>query len=75
MLEDQIEFVDAGFNVPRGEPVVIGLNMFCHTADYWTQQHKGGFPLYTRHMLGVSEAERDRRKRARLGHKTYAPTD
>jgi hypothetical protein len=59
--------VTTSYSVPKGEVYVIGAqfkNILLHPWTYEVLKH-GRTPLWTRHMAGVSEAERDRRKYGR----------
>lgn len=48
--------------VPRGQVVqMLGLKILIHPATMMELRHGGRPPFYTSHMLGVREAERDRR--------------
>jgi hypothetical protein len=47
--------------IPRGDVLVDGNMVFAHPSTAMLLLHNRT-PLWTRHMIGVREAERDRRK-------------
>lgn len=53
--------IQTSFEIPRGmvERTRIGARM--HPSDHMELRNNGRTPLWTRHMTGVIEAERDRR--------------
>jgi hypothetical protein len=54
--------------VPRGQIMIIGKqygSILMNEADFMRMMNNGHTPLYTRHMLGVRELERDKRKYGR----------
>lgn len=57
----------ASFDVPRGTIEQRRWGLRFHPYDLMKIRNNGRVPLFTRHMLGVREAERDRRRRARCG--------
>jgi hypothetical protein len=52
--------------IPRGRMFLLGDKILLHPSDMMALRHGGRTPLWTRHMLGVREAERDRRKRSKV---------
>jgi len=67
--------VSTSFLVKKGEAYVMSTGdpvtgtrnptVLMHPEDWMIAQNNGRFPFWTRHMAGVSEAERDRRLRKR----------
>lgn len=59
--------ISESWYAPRGKILMTGFerNVIMHPSDYMRLRHGGRTPLWTRHMLGVREAERDQRRRAK----------
>jgi hypothetical protein len=55
--------IQPSFAVARGEVVSTVWGVKMHPSDHMVLRNNGRTPLWTRHMLGVREAERDRRHR------------
>lgn len=52
------------WSMPRDQVAVQQQQIFAHPSTVMVMKH-GRTPYWTRHMVGVSEAERDRRKNPR----------
>lgn len=55
--------------LPRGRMYLLGDLILVHPSTGMALRHGGRPPFWTRHMLGVREAERDKRKKAKRATK------
>jgi hypothetical protein len=55
----------ATFRCPRGTLLRTSWGIMMNPSDHMKLRNKGRTPLFTRQMLGVREAERDRRRHGR----------
>lgn len=51
--------------VPRNQMYMMGQQVVIHPYTAMVLRNGGRHPLYTRHMLGEQELERDRRRRTK----------
>jgi hypothetical protein len=56
--------IHTDWNLPRDQAFAMGHMILAHPSAAMVLIH-GRTPLWTRHMIGVREAERDRRKQNR----------
>jgi hypothetical protein len=54
--------IQTSFEVPRGVVMRTRIGARMHPADWMRLRNNGRTPMWTRHMAGVTEAERDRRR-------------
>lgn len=57
--------IRTSFEVPRGQLQQNRWGITMHPHDWMVMRNNGRVPFYTRHMLGVHEAERYERKKAK----------